>query len=443
MYWLKSQFEPVDNSPLILFRICFGILIFLESFGATLTGWVKQALIDPEFNFTLIGLEWMQPPDGPWMYIYFYLMAICGLMVALGFYYRTGMAAFTILWTLVYWMQKSHYNNHYYLLILLSIFMLIVPAHAYASMDAKRWNSVVSTTCPRWCINIFILQMWIVFTYAALHKVYPGWLNGDFISMNFIGKRNYWLIGNLLQKEWLQTMVIYGGILFDGLIVYFLLWRKSRKEAFIIAIGFHLFNSFVFQIGIFPYLMIALMVFFFEPEVVRKTFFKRKPIVQIDRGYSVLTPKCIALVALFGLYFAHQIYLPLRHHLYEGDVFYTEEGHRLSWRMMLRFKSGYTNYMVYAPQKDSTWMLNPKEYLTPKQAGALPGHPDIIWQFAQYMHEKYEKQGLGDVEIRAESFVRLNKGNQVKLIDSEVDLTKVPWQPHRHSEWILTDYKSY
>lgn len=441
MNWLKSQFEPVDNSPIILFRICFGTLIFLESFGATLTGWVKSALIDPELNFTLIGLEWMQPPDGPWMYIYFYMMAICGLMVAFGYYYRAGMATFTVLWTLVYWMQKSHYNNHYYLLILLSIFMLIVPAHAYASMDAKRWNSVVSTTCPRWCINIFILQMWIVFTYAALHKVYPGWLNGDFISMNFIGKRNYWLIGELLQKQWLQTIVIYGGILFDGLIVYFLLWKRTRKVAFVVAIAFHLFNSFVFQIGIFPYLMIALMVFFFEPETVRSTFFRRKPIVQMKQNLAIFTPKCVALIALFGLYFAHQLYLPLRHYLYEGDVFYTEEGHRLSWRMMLRFKSGNTTYNVYSAETDSTWVLNPKEHLTRKQASVLPGHPDMIWQFAQYMHDVYEKQGLGDVEIRAESFLRLNKGDQARLINADVDLTKVPWQPHQHSSWILTDYK--
>ena len=438
MNWLKTQFQPVDNSSLILFRICFGALIFLESFGATLTGWVKSALIEPQFNFTLIGLEWLQPPDGPWMYLYFYAMAICGLMVMFGFYYRIGIGAFTVLWTLVYWMQKTHYNNHYYLLILLSIFMFIVPAHAYCSADSKRWNSVVSTTCPRWCINIFILQMWIVFTFASLHKFYPGWLNGDFIFMNFLGKRNYWLIGDLLQKEWLQQMVIYGGILFDGLILYFLLWKRSRKIAFIIGCCFHLFNSIVFQIGIFPYLMIALMAFFFEPETIRRIFFKRKPIVPLVKNLPSLTPSCVVLVVVFGIYFSHQLYLPLRHHLYKGDVFYTEEGHRLSWRMMLRYKSGDTDYTVYNPENDSTWVVRPIEFLTPKQSNSLPGHPDMIWQFAQFLEREYKKQGIADVEIRAESFVRLNNDPQVRLIDPEVDLTSVPWQALKHSSWILS-----
>lgn len=362
-------------------------------------------------------------------------------MVMFGFYYRIGIASFTILWTLAYWMQKSHYNNHYYLLILLCIFMLLVPANAYFSYDAKRWNSVVSTTCPKWCIHIFIAQMWIVFTFAALHKIYPGWLNGDFISMNFFSKRNYPLIGGLLQKEWLQQIIIYGGILFDGFIIYFLLWKKTRKAAFIVGIVFHLFNSIVFQIGIFPYLMIAMMVFFFDPETIRHIFFKKKPIVKIEKDLSSLTPSCIGLLTLFVIYFSLQLYLPLRHHLYKGDVFYTEEGHRLAWRMMLRFKSGHTTYHVHNPREGKSWIVKPEEFLTESQAASLPGHPDMIWQFARHLEKHYKKQGLEEVEIRAESFVRLNKDPLVRLIDPEVDLTKVRWQPLKHSDWILTNYK--
>ena len=42
------------------------------------------------------------------------------------------------------------------------------------------------------------------------------------------------------------------------------------------------------------------------------------------------------------LYFIIQIALPLRHLAIKDDVLWTEEGHRLSWRMMLRSKTGYT-----------------------------------------------------------------------------------------------------
>lgn len=442
MIWIRKQFQPVDNSPLILFRMIFGLLIFAESFGAIITGWVRQVLIEPDFNFTLIGFEWLQAPDGYAMYIHFGLMAICGLMVMLGFYYRAGVAGFTILWTMVYWMQKSSYNNHYYFLILLCIFMLIIPAHAYASLDAKRNSSIVSNTCPRWCITIFILQMWIVFTFAATHKFYPGWLEGEFISMNFLGKSNYWLIGDLLQKPWLEEAVIYGGIVFDGLIIYFLLYKKTRVPAFIISIVFHLFNSIVFQIGIFPYLMIGLTVFFFEPELIRKIFFKKKPIVTYN---TLLIPqisvKRASIAFIFLCYFILQLYLPLRHYLYKGDVFYTEEGHRLAWRMMLRYKTGNLTYQITSTDSDSTWTVKPNEFLTSRQSRAIVGKPDMIWQFAQYLDNHYQEIGVGDVEVRALAYIRLNKQPVVRLIDGQVDLSEVRWESLKHSDWILSPDK--
>ena len=436
---LKRQFEQVDNAPLILFRMAFGLLIFLESVGAIFTGWVRNALIAPAYNFTLIGLEWLQPPDGYFMYGYFATMGLCGLGVMLGYRYKTSIGLFTILWILVYWMQKTHYNNHYYLLILLCLFMLSVPANAYCSLDAKRSSSKVSLTCPRWCLSIFIIQLWIVYSFAAIHKFYPGWLNGDFIAMNLGGKKNYWLIGDLLQNELLQQMVVYGGILFDGTIIYFLLFKKTRKAAFIISIFFHLFNSVVFQIGIFPYLMIASCVFFFDPNSVRKTFFKKKPAINFSQNSTVqFSKKHYAIMLVFGLYFAHQIYLPLRHHLYKGDVFYTEEGHRLSWRMMLRYKQGTLTFKVHSPANDSTWLVNPRHFVSIRQARSMAGKPDMIWQMAQYLDKQYAIQGIEDVEVRAESFVRLNRGEKVRLIDENIDLTKVKWQPFKHSEWILS-----
>ena len=111
--WL---FQHIDNSALIIFRVFFGLLIALESFGAIITGWVRQTLIEPEFTFSFIGFEWLQPLPGMWMYAYFCIMGIFGIGVMLGYKYRISIIAFTVLWAGVYFMQKSSYNNHYYLL---------------------------------------------------------------------------------------------------------------------------------------------------------------------------------------------------------------------------------------------------------------------------------------------------------------------------------------
>ena len=56
---IQRQFEEVDNAPLVLFRMFFGFLLFAESFGAILTGWVRRTLVEPEFTFTIIGFEWL------------------------------------------------------------------------------------------------------------------------------------------------------------------------------------------------------------------------------------------------------------------------------------------------------------------------------------------------------------------------------------------------
>ena len=81
-------FKRTDNSPLIIFRIFLGILISLECYGAILTGWVRRTLIEPEFTFSFIGFEWLQPLPGYGMYLYFFLMGTLGIFIALGYKYR-------------------------------------------------------------------------------------------------------------------------------------------------------------------------------------------------------------------------------------------------------------------------------------------------------------------------------------------------------------------
>jgi len=90
----------------------FGLLVVAEALGAVLTGWVDRVFIEPDFTFSYIGVEWIEPLPGNGMYYYFILMAIAGLFIALGYYYRSAAILFAVLWTGVYLMQKSSYNNH-------------------------------------------------------------------------------------------------------------------------------------------------------------------------------------------------------------------------------------------------------------------------------------------------------------------------------------------
>lgn len=429
--WL---FKHIDNSSLIVFRIIFGLLCFLESIGAIFTGWVKANLIDPKFTFSFIGFEWLQPLQGNWMYVYYVIMGIFALFIMIGYKYRFSIIGFTLLWAATYLMQKASYNNHYYLLVLISSIMVFMPAHKYASLDVKYNPNLKANSMPQWCKLVFVLQLIIVYTYAALAKLYPDWLNTSFIEILMKNKSQYFLIGDLLQQKWLHYVLAYGGIVFDALVIPLLLFKTTRKFILVVAICFHLFNSFVLQIGVFPYLALAFTLFFFNPKTIQKLFLKRK---ELYKKGEVFIPKFkTLLITLFTIYFIVQIGLPLRHYFIKDDVLWSEEGHRLSWRMMLRAKSGTASYTVENKETGKRLIINLNDYLTKKQARGASTKPDVIWQFSKYLKEKFRRNGQ-DVSVFVDCMVSVNGKPYKRLINPEVDLANVSWETFKHSNWIL------
>lgn len=433
----RFLFKQIDNASLIVFRILFGLLIFLESVGAIFTGWIKRTLIDPEFTFTVIGFEWLQPLPGNGMYYYYLVMGIFGLFVMVGYKYRWSMIGFTILWAATYLMQKASYNNHYYLLILISAFMCIVPANRYLSVDAKLNPEITSYKMPNWAKWIFIAQMAIVYTYGAIAKLYTDWLDATVLEILMKAKQHYYVIGDLLQEKWVHYFLSYAGIAFDGLVIPFLLYKPTRRFAFYCAIFFHLFNSIVFQVGIFPFLSLAFCLFFFEAKTIHNIFLKKKPFYEED---EVVIPKTASVLKpLLVVYFSIQLVLPVRHWFIKEDVLRTEEGHRLSWRMMLRTKSGTINYKVVDKTTCKSTIINHRSFVSPKQGQMLANKPDVIWQFVQHLKKKYKDEGKA-VEIYAvNSKIGVNGKRYVPFINPKIDLTTIEWSAFSHSDWILDE----
>lgn len=431
-------FKKIDNAQLIVFRIFYGLLVSAECYGAIATGWVRRTLVEPKFTFSFIGFEWLQPLPGNGMYIYFAIMGTLGLMIALGYRYRFAALTFAVMWTGVYLMQKTSYNNHYYLLMLLAYIMAFFPAHKDASLDARLHPKIRSHSMSNWIRWTIILQLFIVYTYASIAKLYADWLDFSMIEVLMQSKKDYALIGELLQQKWVHKIVAIFGILFDLLIVPALLWKPTRKIAFVLSIFFHLFNSIVFQIGIFPYLSLAFTLFFFEPQAIRNIFLKTKS-VEIKET-PVFPKNKNRILAILGIYFVIQIALPLRHHFFVDDVLWTEEGHRLSWRMMLRSRSGTIRYQVVNKETEKVTYIDLKEYLTAKQRNRVACYPDFSWQFAQRLKKEFAEKGE-DVQVFVDNKVKVNQGSYHEFIDPEVDLASVPWKHFSHNEWILPSPK--
>ena len=143
------------------------------------------------------------------------------------------------------------------------------------------------------------------------------------------------------------------------------------------------------------------------------------------------------LISLFSIYFIVQVALPLRHHFFKGDVLLTEEGHRLSWRMMLRAKSGRTTYSVIDAETNLGIKIRLDDYLTKKQQRGASTKPDVIWQFAQHLKQDYAKKGK-TIKVYVNAFVSINGKASKRLIDPKVDIANEEWHHFKHQDWILT-----
>ncbi|MDT0648432.1 HTTM domain-containing protein [Zunongwangia sp. F260] len=431
--WL---FKHIDNSALVVFRILFGMLITIEAWGAIFSGWIQRTLIDPpKFTFNFIGFEFLQPLPGDLMLWYYGLMGLFGVFVMLGFKYRISIFCYGLMWAGVYLMQKSSYNNHYYLLMLLCIIMLFLPAHRNLSIDALKNPSLRKISMPRWVWIVIVLQMWIVYTYASIAKFYPDWLDGTMPDILMKSKEDYWLVGDFLQKQWIRPVITWFGLIFDLLIIPLLLWKRTRLIAFFMAVFFHLFNSVIFQIGIFPYLSLAFILFFFPTEKINKWFLrKRKP--HYDKGEIIVPSYNKVIIAVLACWFIIQISLPLRHWFFQDNVLWTEEGHRLSWRMMLRSKRGSSYFKVVEKGTSDTLVVKKSEYLSKKQRRALNSKPDMLWQFAQYLEKEYAEKGK-EIEVYIDARVSVNGRPLKMLIDPKVDMARAEWSHFGHNDWIL------
>ena len=137
--------------------------------------------------------------------------------------------------------------------------------------------------------------------------------------------------------------------------------------------------------------------------------------------------------------------MPLRHHLYPGDVAWTEEGHKWSWRMKLRVRrsAGTVFYVDDANGLPVTVVYPrhhlPERFLTDRQAREVLADPDLLIQFARHLAAVYESRGAAaPVRVYVRAVVSLNGKEPRELIDPTVDLAAAEW-PLGVKPWVLRD----
>jgi len=428
-----KAFEATDNGALVVFRILFGLMMFVECLMQIVAGGVKEAFVDPPLLFPAIGFEWLQVLHGPVMFLYVAIMAIAALAVAAGLYFRISSIILATLWTFFYLAQQINYNNHYYLMVLLCWMLALTPANRRLSLDVKQGRAIASNTCPRWCTFLFQFQVSCVFVFAAMAKLYPDWMHGLPLKLWFAEEAGNPYFGFIVRQSWAPIVFSWLGIIFDLLLIPALCFKRSRNIAFIAALFFNFFNQQIFQIGIFPFMALSSTLFFF-PASFYDSFLPEEKTVSRPEQASGQKQKII--MTLIIVYILIQLILPIRHFFIKGDVTWTDEGHKMAWRMMLRDKRGFAFFEIVNIRTGEMRIEQPAQRLPERQAIDIPGSPELCWQYAQYLKKLYN--GLGQkVKIFVNSEVSLNGRISQPLIDTSVDLAATPWQGMTHKQWIL------
>ncbi|MBZ5712732.1 HTTM domain-containing protein [Nannocystis pusilla] len=427
-------FAPVDIASLVCFRIAFGVLMMVEV-GRYIPR-IGRYYIDPAFNFTYYGFEWVKALPGDWMYVHFGVLGLAALCVTIGLCYRLAAAVFFAGFSYMFLLEQARYLNHIYLLCLIAFLMIFVPAHRAFSVDAWLRPKLRSRTVPAWALWLIRLQIGIPYFYGGLAKINHDWLHGEPMRMWLAKRADGTLLGPLMTEEWVVYFFSYGGLLFDLLIVPAMLWRRTRPFAFVAALGFHFINGNIFSIGIFPWVMAAATLMFFPPDWPRRLrdhtaralgLVVAEPAAAAPRPPPPSRPtrKQKYLLAFLAAYTSWQLLFPLRHWLYPGDVAWTEEGHKFSWRMKLRDKSGTAVFYATDPASGETWKVDLRSRVKRWQLSEMTGRPEMILELAHHIGAQLEAEGTPDVEIRVHAWTSVNGRPKQLLIDPEVDLMKV------------------
>lgn len=429
---LARLFAPVDIASLACFRIAFGALMLADVIRYFPK--IEELYIRPSFHFTYYGFEWVQPWPGVGMYIHFIVLGAAATCVALGLFYRLAAAVFFLGFSYVFLLEQATYLNHFYLIALLSLLMVFVPAHRAWSLDALRRPSRRADVAPAWALWLVRAQIAVPYFFGGIAKLNADWLHAEPLRL-WLGRRaGRPVIGPLLGQEWVAYAFSYAGLAFDLLVVPLLLWRRTRPYAFVAALLFNLINGIVFTIGIFPWVMAAATLMFFPPDWPRRLAAAARRLLRRPPAASPAPPpppprigrSHRAFAVALGGWLAFQILFPLRHWLYPGDVAWTEEGHKFAWRMKLRDKRGTARFFATDPATGESWEVSAREHLPRWQRREMLGRPEMLLQFAHYLADTLRAQGHPQIEIRAMTSVSLNSRERAPLIDPSVDLAAQP-----------------
>jgi hypothetical protein len=443
---LKNKFEqPIAIEPLVSFRILFGLCLFYSTARFIALGWVQDHFSNTLIHFPFLGFEWLKPLTPNVMLGIHYLMLLASLGITLGAFYRISTLLFFLCFTYTFLLDSTYYLNHYYFVILVVGTLFFLPAHKKYSIDSHFNITSKSDFIAAYHIYAIYFHIGLVYFFAGIAKLNSDWLFSALPLKIWLPSKDYIpIIGSLMTKEWVAYVFSWVGMVFDISVVFLLLYSKTRGFAYFLVVVFHSLTGLFFQIGIFPIVMIASTLIFFSTKFHKK--FLQLLITPLNLLFRINLKKNDKNQLIFNLtyskfviiliYIAIQLAIPFRHIAYPGNLFWTEQGYRFSWRVMLMEKAGTAQFYVHHPKTGVKQFVDNSEFLNAHQEKQLAFQPDMMLYYAKFLADSFTIAGYPTPKITADVYVTLNAKPSQRYISDTSNLAQVK-NSFRHKSFIL------
>jgi len=399
--------------PVVFFRIFFGLLMAYFCLKYRSNTHIYTYFIDPDFLFSYPLMDWLGAGVLPAKYLFalYKIMFISAVCIALGLFYRSALFIFCLTFSYGFLLDKTHFNNHYYFISLISFLMIFIPANGRWSLDVLFGFSKRRENIQYWHLFILQTQICLVYFFGGITKLDPDWMNMSVVQSTFID-----------YPQWAIYLITYGGLVSDFSICFLLLMPRYRMLGVVWAFIFHFLIKMFVDVGIFPFMMLGTLVLF-------------GPANRIMEGEGPPLKKIT--FALIHLYLMLQLLLPWHHFIYPGKVNWTKEGDRFAWRMFSQEDLGHLDIFVTDTKTMQTIKVPRLKGITLAGYDEMTTYPKMIWHYVQYLKDVYKEEGIVSPVIKVDSFVSLNGRNFSRMIDPEVNLAEVHYPFYHHAPWIL------
>ncbi|CAG5134217.1 unnamed protein product [Candidula unifasciata] len=314
--------------------------------------------------------------------------------------------------------------------------------------------------------------MFIVYFIAGLKKLDMDWVSG--YSMQSLSK--HWVFSPLrmlLTESQIDLYIVHlGGLLIDLSMGFLLFFDKTRVFGLVVSASFHLMNSQLFSIGMFPYAMLVMQLILCSTSWPRKYFQMIPPSLRLftpeemefkssdscvypkvcvkseaytsryQMAYSKIAPPTSPrlkhkLASLFTILFvAWQFFLPYSHGITKGYNNWTNGLYGYSWDMMVHSWSvQHIRITYYDKDTGRSGYLNPNVWTGGNQRWS--SHGDMVKQYAQCIADNLHKYNISNVALYFDVWRSLNSRFQQRMIDPRVDMVTAGWNPLLQPSWLM------